>query len=135
MKILKLGQRFLITTTLVSGVIGSLLMPAAEAQNELVIEEIIVTSQRRAQSVQDVPIAVNAIADTMLRNSGIDDIKELTQLAPSLQASSTNSETQGTVIRIRGVGTQGNNPAFESAVGVFIDGVYRSRPPRIAVSP
>ena len=128
MKVLKLVQRFLISTTLITGVIGSFLIPAAEAQNELVIEEIIVTSQRRAQSVQDVPIAVNAIADTMLRNSGIDDLKELTQLAPSLQASSTNSETQGTVIRIRGVGTQGNNPAFESAVGVFIDGVYRSRP-------
>ncbi len=128
MKILKLGQRFLITTTLVTGVIGSLLMPAAEAQDELAIEEIIVTSQRRAESVQEVPIAITAMSDTMLRNSGIDDLKELTQLAPALQASSTNSETQGTVIRIRGVGTQGNNPAFESAVGVFIDGVYRSRP-------
>ncbi len=128
MKVLKLGQRFLITTTLVTGVIGSLLMPVAEAQDELLVEEIIVTSQRRAESVREVPIAITAMSVTMLRNSGIDDLKELTQLAPSLQASSTNSETQGTVIRIRGVGTQGNNPAFESAVGVFIDGVYRSRP-------
>ena len=118
----------LMTGILLASVTTSFLVPPAQAQDELVIEEIIVTSQRRSESVQDVPIAVTAIADTMLRNSGIDDIKELTQLAPSLQASSTNSETQGTVIRIRGVGTQGNNPAFESAVGVFIDGVYRARP-------
>jgi outer membrane receptor protein involved in Fe transport len=128
MKVLKLGQRFLITTTFITSVIGSSFVPSAHAQDELAIEEIIVTSQRRSESVQQVPIAITAMSDTMLRNSGIDDLKELTQLAPALQASSTNSETQGTVIRIRGVGTQGNNPAFESAVGVFVDGVYRSRP-------
>jgi len=128
MKNLNLRQGILLAGTLLASVSASFLAPQAHAQEQLVIEEIIVTSQRRAESVQEVPIAITAIADTMLRNSGIDDIKELTQLAPSLQASSTNSETQGTVIRIRGVGTQGNNPAFESAVGVFIDGVYRSRP-------
>lgn len=128
MKNLNLRQGILLAGTLLASVSASFLAPQAQAQDQLVIEEIIVTSQRRSQSVQEVPIAITVIADTMLRNSGIDDIKELTQLAPSLQASSTNSETQGTVIRIRGVGTQGNNPAFESAVGVFIDGVYRSRP-------
>ena len=128
MRFLKSGQQFLVTTILFLGVIASFAVPSAQAQEELVIEEIIVTSQRRSESVQQVPIAITAMSDTMLRNSGIDDLKELTQLAPALQASSTNSETQGTVIRIRGVGTQGNNPAFESAVGVFIDGVYRSRP-------
>ncbi len=128
MKNLTLRQGILLAGTLLASVSASFLAPQAQAQDQLVIEEIIVTSQRRSQSVQEVPIAITVIADTMLRNSGIDDIKELTQLAPSLQASSTNSETQGTVIRIRGVGTQGNNPAFESAVGVFIDGVYRSRP-------
>jgi outer membrane receptor protein involved in Fe transport len=125
---LDLRQGILLTGTLLATVVACFGMPQAYAQEELVIEEIIVTSQRRAESVQDVPIAINAFGESTIRNSGVDDLKELTQLAPALQASSTNSETQGTVIRIRGVGTQGNNPAFESAVGVFIDGVYRSRP-------
>lgn len=113
-----------------AGAVSVILTPQAlaQGQRDLIIEEIIVTSQRRQESVQEVPIAINALSESMIKNAGIDDIKELQQLAPSFQASSTNSETQGTVIRIRGVGTQGNNPAFESAVGVFIDGVYRSRP-------
>ncbi|MFQ5534026.1 MAG: TonB-dependent receptor [Sphingomonadales bacterium] len=91
------------------------------------IEEIVVTAQKREQSLQDVPIAVAAYTEELLLNSGVDDIQELMNLSPSFQASSNVSETQGLVIRIRGIGTQGNNPAFESAVGVFIDGVYRAR--------
>ncbi|MDX1406278.1 MAG: TonB-dependent receptor [Woeseiaceae bacterium] len=128
MKTLTLRQNVLLAGSLIAGFTGSLLTSQAFAQEELIVEEIIVTSQRRQESVQEVPIAINAFSDTAIQNAGIDDLKELTQLAPALQASSTNSETQGTVLRIRGVGTQGNNPAFESAVGVFVDGVYRSRP-------
>jgi outer membrane receptor protein involved in Fe transport len=128
MKNFTLRQSILLTGSLVASVFATFLAPQALAQEELLVEEIIVTSQRREESVQEVPIAINAFSDTVIQNSGIDDLKELTQLSPALQASSSNSETQGTVIRIRGVGTQGNNPAFESAVGVFIDGVYRSRP-------
>ncbi len=128
MKNLIFRRSVLLAGSIAAGMFASLAAPQALAQEQLIIEEIIVTSQRRQESVQDVPIAINAISDTMIRNAGIDDIKELSQVAPALQASSTNSETQGTVLRIRGIGTQGNNPAFESAVGVFIDGVYRSRP-------
>lgn len=96
---------------------------AAKAQ----IEEIVVTATRREQSLQDVPIAVSVFSGEILENSGVDDIQELMNLSPSFQASTNVSETQGLVIRIRGIGTQGNNPAFESAVGIFIDGVYRAR--------
>lgn len=91
------------------------------------IEEIIVTATRRAESLQEVPIAIAVYSTELLHNAGVDDIQELMNLSPSFQASSNVSESQGLVIRIRGVGTQGNNPAFESAVGVFIDGVYRAR--------
>ncbi len=48
-------------------------------------------------------------------------------MAPSLLVSSTSSEAGAGVARIRGVGTVGDNPGLESSVGVFIDGVYRSR--------
>ena len=91
------------------------------------IEQIVVTATRREQSVLEVPVAVSAYSGDFLRKSGVDDIQEIANLAPSFQASTNSSETQGLVIRIRGIGTQGNNPAFESAVGVFIDGIYRSR--------
>ena len=91
------------------------------------IEEIVVTSTRRAASVQDIPIAVTAISSEGLAARGIADVKELQQVAPSLTVTDSNSTTNGGTIRIRGMGTSGNNPGLESAVGSFIDGVYRSR--------
>jgi len=99
--------------------------PAAESFSG--IEEIVVTATRRAASVQDVPIAVTAITAEGLEARGIADVKDLQQVAPSLTITDSNSTTNGGVIRIRGMGTSGNNPGLESAVGSFIDGVYRSR--------
>jgi outer membrane receptor protein involved in Fe transport len=87
---------------------------------------IIVTAQGRAQALQDVPLAVSAINQEQLQNSGATDIRALNQLAPSLLVSSTGSEANGSA-RIRGIGTVGDNPGLESSVAVFIDGVYRSR--------
>jgi len=91
------------------------------------VEEITITATKRAQSVQDVPIAVTAITAEGLQARGIADVKELQQVAPSLAITDSNSSTNGGTIRIRGMGTSGNNPGLESAVGSFIDGVYRSR--------
>lgn len=88
--------------------------------------DIIVTATRRDSSVSDIPIAVSAVGGESLRNSGATDIRQMTQLAPSLSVSSTGSEANGSA-RIRGIGTVGDNPGLESSVAVFIDGVYRSR--------
>lgn len=90
------------------------------------IETIIVTAQKREQSLQDVPIVVTAISGQLLQDSGVHDIKDLTLLTPGLIVTSTTSETV-TTARIRGVGTVGDNPGLESSVGVVIDGVYRPR--------
>ncbi|WP_419814070.1 TonB-dependent receptor [Glacieibacterium sp.] len=88
--------------------------------------EIIITANRRAQALSTVPIAVSAVSQESLQNSGANDIRALNQLAPSLLVSSTGSEANGSA-RIRGIGTVGDNPGLESSVAVFIDGVYRSR--------
>ena len=87
---------------------------------------IIVTAQGRQQVLADVPVAISAISAETLENSGTSDIRELTQVAPSLLVSSTGNEANGSA-RIRGIGTVGDNPGLESSVAVFIDGVYRSR--------
>ena len=63
-----------------------------------------------------------------MENQGVASIKDLSSVASGFNIQSSQSETQGTSIRIRGVGTTGNNIGLESAVGVFIDGVYQSRP-------
>jgi len=96
---------------------------AAQSAQEGVI---IVTAQGRAQRLQDVPLAVSAVSQEQLQNSGATDIRSLNQLAPSLLVSSTGTEANGSA-RIRGIGTVGDNPGLESSVAVFVDGVYRSR--------
>ncbi|MDV3457181.1 TonB-dependent receptor [Sphingomonas sp. HF-S4] len=107
--------------------------PAARAGDETQTEEyqgandIVVTATRRNETVQDIPVAVTALAAELLANSGVQDIRGLEQIAPSVQTSTGQSSATGTTLYIRGITTAGDNPGFEPAVGVFIDGVYRAR--------
>lgn len=96
------------------------------ADSERTIESIIVTAQKREQSLQDVPIVVTAISEQLLKDTGVKDIKDLTLLTPGLLVTSTSNESV-TTARIRGIGTVGDNPGLESSVGVVIDGIYRPR--------
>lgn len=98
---------------------------AAEARDDNVI---IVTATRRAQDVQDIPLAVTAISPQQLDNAGVVNIQQVTALAPSFSSSQAQLASGSVVLRVRGVGTTSNNIGFESAVGIFIDGAYQSRP-------
>jgi outer membrane receptor protein involved in Fe transport len=91
-------------------------------------DEIIVTATRRAENIQDVPIAVTAIQPKQLEKQGIVNIQNLASVAPSFSSSNAQTSSGTVVLRIRGVGTTSNNIGFESAVGVFVDGAYQSRP-------
>ena len=91
-------------------------------------DTIVVTATKRAQSLEDVPVAVTVVNAEQLERSGVQDIKRLDALASGFKIQSSNTESQGTTLRIRGVGTTGNNVGLESSVGVFLDGVYLSRP-------
>lgn len=89
---------------------------------------IIVSATRRANDVQDVPVAVTAISAQQLDRAGVADITTLDTVAPSFNLNASGTTTGGLTLRIRGIGTTGNNAGLESAVGVFLDGVYLSRP-------
>ena len=90
-------------------------------------EEVIVTAQRRAQNLQEVPVAVTAVTAEMLEAARVENIGDVQQISPSISFDSSNSAANSPNIRIRGIGTVGNSRAFEGAVGVFVDGVYRTR--------
>jgi outer membrane receptor protein involved in Fe transport len=92
-----------------------------------VVEEIVVTATKRAQAIQEVPVAVTAIGAERIKAAGITDARDLVQVVPSLFLTSGGSEIAGAVARIRGVGTTGDNPGLESSVALFVDGVYRNR--------
>jgi outer membrane receptor protein involved in Fe transport len=98
---------------------------AAPARDDNVI---IVTATRRAQDVQDIPLAVTAISPQQLEAQRVVNIQQISALAPSFTASQAQLASGSVVLRVRGVGTTSNNIGFESAVGIFIDGAYQARP-------
>lgn len=98
----------------------------AVAQDDPAIEEVQVFAQKREQALGDVPMAVSTLSGEQLAASGVKDIQGVARQIPALEVQSNLSTTQ-TNFRIRRVGNLGNIPTFEPAVGVFVDGAYRSR--------
>ena len=119
-------------TLLASVCAGAIAFPAFAQDvaqgDEAEDQPIVVTATLRVMDVQDIPLAVTAVSPVQLERQGVTDIKSLASISPSFNIQSSQTETQGTSIKIRGVGTTGNNTGLESSVGVFIDGVYQSRP-------
>mmetsp|Transcript_27765 Transcript_27765/g.35828 ORF Transcript_27765/g.35828 Transcript_27765/m.35828 type:complete len:280 (-) Transcript_27765:118-957(-) len=101
---------------------------AAAADDDRRLSTVTVTATQRTESIQDVPIAVTALDPELLQRAGVADVTSLDSVAPSFNMNSSDTATGGTTLRIRGVGTTGNNIGLESSVGVFLDGVYLSRP-------
>ena len=100
----------------------------SEASDTRRLGAIVVNATRReGATVQDVPIAVNALDAALLEDAGVTRINDLEQIAPSVQITQGQSSANATTVNIRGIGTGGDNPGFEPAVGIFIDGVYRTR--------
>ena len=86
--------------------------------------ELIVTAQKREQKLQDVPIAVTAITAKELESRGIQDIADLSALSPGLQVE--KSPANGSISQVAIRGNVQINPAiyWDTAVGVYMDGVY-----------
>jgi len=91
-----------------------------------VLEEVIVTAQKREQSLQEVPIAVTALKGEFLDKAGITDIFQMETVTPSLEIRQSQS-VSSTAFFIRGIGTSANSYGLEPAVAVFVDGVYQAR--------
>lgn len=99
----------------------------AEATEDLSSgNEIIVTATKRAQTLQDTPVAVSVTTGEVLEQAQIRDILDLQTVTPSLRVSQLQNSSSSTFI-IRGFGNGDNNFGIEPSVGVFIDGVFRSR--------
>lgn len=113
------------TVSLLTAAISLAGTPQVHA-SDFALEEIVVTAQKRAQSLQDVAVTVSAVSDTMLSNSGIASVGELQAVVPNLSIVSSNSLAQ-TSISIRGAGTGGSDPTLEPSVGIFVDGVFMPR--------
>lgn len=105
-------------------------IPPVIAQNEgassVVLEEVVITAQRREESLQNAAVAVSAVTAEQLINAGINNPIELTNLVPALQILPT--ATVYPVFFVRGVGTFTANPYADAAVTYNYDGVPVARP-------
>ena len=106
----------------------SLALPvfAQEQSDVAIFEEITVLATKREQTLQEVPVAVSVVSAEVMNEAQVLDIKDLQFLVPSLRVSQLQSSANATFL-IRGFGNGANNAGVEPSVGVFIDGVYRSR--------
>lgn len=87
---------------------------------------IIVTASKRETTLQELPVSVSVTSADTIEQAQIRDLLDLQTVAPSLRVSQLQSSTNTTFI-IRGFGNGANNIGVEPSVGVFIDGVFRSR--------
>ena len=102
----------------------ALVQRTAVAQEEdVVLDEILVTAQKREESLRDVPISVEAVLGEKLQDAGIVRLDDLKAYVPNLQMSETGIANN---IYIRGIGS-GLNQGFEQSVSMFQDGVYHGR--------
>ena len=100
--------------------------PAGEPVEEDEGNDIIVTATKREQTLQEIPVAVSVTTAETIERAQIRDLKDLSSVVPSLRVNQQASATNTNFI-IRGFGNGANNPGIEPSVGVFVDGVYRSR--------
>src|SRR6056297_489036 len=113
--------------------VALLLSPAIAAQVDkrertqvLALEEVIVTANRREQSLQEVPMSVTAFTGQFFKDTGVRDLAGLDQYTPNLRIT-PGTDSNATSVRIRGIGSVGTNVGIDPIVGIFIDGVYQGR--------
>ncbi len=90
------------------------------------ISEVIVTAQKRAENVQDVPLSIVAKTGDQLRQQGITTVTGLVQTTPNLTFAQ-NSQYTGLAVRIRGFGSP-TNSSVDSDTAIYLDGVFMPRP-------
>ena len=90
------------------------------------LETIVITAQKRAQNLQEVPVSVTAFTGDEMAESAIKDLYDLRTNVPGLSAFQSQSATNSS-FSIRGIGTSSQNFGLESSVGLYVDGVYRAR--------
>jgi iron complex outermembrane receptor protein len=120
-------SRVLLTS--VASLIAVCATPVAIAQDgtePTYLEEIVVQAQRRDQNLSDVPVSVTLVSGAEIEASGIKDMFDMQQNVPGLIVGQSQTTTSSN-FAIRGIGSTANNFGVESSVGLYVDGVYRSR--------
>ncbi|VAV87683.1 TonB-dependent receptor, partial [hydrothermal vent metagenome] len=111
----------LISTSLMAGLMTA--SGATAADETITLEEIVVTSQYREQSLKDVPISVAVVSGDFMKKQSITKMADLQFSVPNFTMAESGI---GTNVFIRGIGS-GNNQGFEQSVGIYVDGIHHGR--------
>jgi iron complex outermembrane receptor protein len=100
---------------------------SVSAGNELALEEILVTAEKRESSLQDTPISILAFSSERLERFGINDLGDIAGLAPNVTITPFPNSRSSLVVFMRGVGNNDSQSTQDPAVGIYLDGVYVAR--------
>jgi iron complex outermembrane recepter protein len=117
-------------TLLINAIAGALAAPCLLAANSAVgaaLEEVVVTAQKREESLQNTPISLVALDTAALEKQGISNLGELPRSVPNLQITPAPSNAASLRIYIRGVGNFDDQLTQDPSVAVYTDGVYMAR--------
>jgi iron complex outermembrane receptor protein len=114
---------FTLNKLLSRSILAVAISATAATSNASLLEEIVVTAQQRAESLQDVPVSVAAVTAAKISDSGIVDLQGLSELVPNFSINETGIST---TVTIRGI-SSGINPGFEQSVGMYNDGIFYGR--------
>lgn len=122
-----LRKHLLTSVAATATLVGASGVSAQNADDDgFALEEIIVTASKRQQTLQETPIAVSVTGADTIEKARVLDISDLQSVVPSLRVTTLQTSASTNFV-IRGFGNGANNAGIEPSVGVFIDGVYRSR--------
>ena len=102
-------------------VVGLCGLTSAAVAEEQLIEEILVTAEKRESTLQETPVAITALTTDIVEDRNINDLRKVTAIAPSMVYNMANGQAQ---IYMRGIGTDVNTIMTEPGVAMFVDGVY-----------
>ncbi|MES2545719.1 MAG: carboxypeptidase-like regulatory domain-containing protein, partial [Bacteroidota bacterium] len=110
--------------------ITSLPIPSLQINliEENALVEVVVSSRRRIEKVQDVPIAISVITGKQAEQTGAFNVNRIKELVPSVQLYSSNPRNTGINIRSLGSPFGLTNDGIDPGVGFYVDGVYYARP-------
>lgn len=126
-----MNKRNLAFRTSVGAIVLATAMPAVaqaddQTQATVGVEDIVVTAQRKSESLQKVPIAVTALSETTLQNVGVADLTTVSKLAPGVQIQPF-FKAGDAIYQIRGQTQTDASPTIDPSVGVYFDDVYIAR--------
>ncbi|QGP80361.1 TonB-dependent receptor [Sphingobium sp. CAP-1] len=110
------------------GLAGHAVAQESAADTSTGLADIVVTAQKRAQNLQDVPIAISAIGSEKIEQLGIKDSRDLSGLAPNVTIVPGTTSNSAAVFSMRGISNGGSESfGVDAANGLYVDGVYIAR--------